>query len=335
MDMGPTQVENGTFLSAYLHSWTGETEPIEDTIEDAHRASCLGLVHWASQPNKSSIYLVTQSMDGPHLSTDDGDGYPGILWHIRLINAAAYSILASPPPAPPPPDEDQPEDDGRKDRAGEPPNPRELFRARERLLRGLQGSTSQSGTTGPTNQSSSTILQAGPANQSSSLSSLSPRGRPWLPAGDATSDVPPATEDTPPCGPACPGHGCPHLLRPLPVPSPTAGAVPSPNTTPSPTVPQHNLGVDPDSVHTHDPCQKINLPSGFIDPAAHVEVDVYFGEMCSSDDDSDGFVPPRSPPDSPVPPHLPPHLLTCIPVYRAGILWSTTPHGLHPAALHL
>ena len=223
MDMGPTPVENYTFLflTVYLHSWAGETKP----IQDAHRASCLGLVHWAAQPNKHSIYLVTQSTDGPHLNMDDGDGYSGKLWRIRLINAATDSIPASPPPAPPLPDDDPPEDEQRKDKAGEIPGPSELFRAMERLSSGWR-STSQGGATIPAHQSSS-------------------------------------------------------------------------------TVPQHNLGLHPDSVHSDEPGKTINIPPGFIDPAAHVEEDVDFGEDYSSDDNSDGFVPPRSPPDSPPPPSPP------------------------------
>ena len=56
MDMGPTPVENYTLLTVYLHSWAGKTKP----IQDAHHASCVGLcvvglIHWATQPNKESI----------------------------------------------------------------------------------------------------------------------------------------------------------------------------------------------------------------------------------------------------------------------------------------
>jgi len=93
MGMGPTYVENYTFLTAYPHSWAGGTEP----IQEAHRASSLGLIHWADQPSKQNIYLVSQDTDGCHLGTDDGDGYPGKLWCIRIIKVVTNSILASPP----------------------------------------------------------------------------------------------------------------------------------------------------------------------------------------------------------------------------------------------
>jgi len=228
MDMGPTPVENYTLLTVYLHSWAGKTEP----IQDAHHASCVGLcvvglIHWATQPNYESIYLVSQDTDGPHLSTEEGgDGYPRKLWCIRLIRTVTDSIPASPPPAPPPPDDDPPEDEQRKDKAGEIPGPSELFRAMEWLSSGLKGSTSQGGTMAPAHQSSSTL-------------------------------------------------------------------------------PQHNLGLHPDSVHADESSKTINIPPGFINPAAHVEEDVDFGEDHSSDDNCDSFVPPRSLPDSPPPPSPP------------------------------
>ena len=84
MDSGPTPVENYRFLTGYLHSWAGETKP----SQDAHRASCVelcvvGLIHWATQPNKESIYLVSEGMD---LSQEEGrEGSPEESWGIRLI----------------------------------------------------------------------------------------------------------------------------------------------------------------------------------------------------------------------------------------------------------
>ena len=84
----------------------------------------------------------------------------------------------------------------------------------------------------------------------------------------------------------------------------------------SSTLPQHNFRFNPDSVHANELGNKINIPPGFIDPAAHVEEDVDFGEDCSSDDNCDGCVPPPPPPDSPPPsspPGSPPDMRTCIP----------------------
>ena len=155
MVMGPTHVENYTFLTAYLHSWAGVTEP----IQEAHRASCLGLIHWADQPSKKNIYLVSQNTDGCHLGTDDGYGYPGKLWCIRLIKVVTNSIPASPPPTPPPPNDDQPEDEWRKDKHGDTPGPSDLFRAKGQQSIDLKGSTPQGGTTASTTQSSSTQPQ--------------------------------------------------------------------------------------------------------------------------------------------------------------------------------
>jgi len=54
IDMGATPVENYRLLTVYLHSWAGETEP----IQGAHRCvglCVMGLIHWATQPNKESI----------------------------------------------------------------------------------------------------------------------------------------------------------------------------------------------------------------------------------------------------------------------------------------
>jgi len=255
--MGPTSAGNDTFFTAYLHSWAGETEPIRGAPQASCEGLCaVGLIHWATQPNKESIYLVSEGPLRADLAEEGGDGYPKKLWCIRLIRAGTDSNTASPPPPPPPPDDDPPEDEKRKDKPRRTPGPSELFRAMERLSSGLKGSTSQGGTTALAHQSSSTL-------------------------------------------------------------------------------PQHNFGLNPDSVHSDEPGKTINMPPGFIDPAAHVEEDVDFGEDYSSDDNSDGFVLPRPPPDSPPPHLLPAHLPMCNPVYRAGTLWATNLHGLHPAALHL
>jgi len=83
------------------------------------------------------------------------------------------------------------------------------------------------------------------------------------------------------------------------------GSTTAPANQSSSTLPLHHLGVDQDPFPTHDPHQKKQIPPGFIDPAAQVEVDVYFGETYSSSDRSDSYVPPRSPPDSPLPPSPP------------------------------
>jgi len=197
----------------------------------------VGLIHWACQTNKESIYLVSEGLLSMDLAEDGGTGYPEKLWCVKLIRADTDSDTSSPPPPPPPPDDDPPEDEKIKDKPDGTPGPSELFRAMERLSSGgLKGSTSQSGTTAPVRQSS--------------------------------------------------------------------------------TLPQHNLGFNPDSVHANELGNKINLPPGFIDPAAHVEEDVDFGEDCSSNDDCDDFVPSFLSPDSPPPPSppgSPPDIQICIP----------------------
>jgi len=53
------------------------------------------------------------------------------------------------------------------------------------------------------------------------------------------------------------------------------GSIPQGSTTasisqPSSTLPQHHLGLDRDPFPTHDPHKKIQIPPGFIDPAAQV-----------------------------------------------------------------
>jgi len=83
------------------------------------------------------------------------------------------------------------------------------------------------------------------------------------------------------------------------------GGTQAPAHQSSSTLPQHNLGLNPDSVHSDEPGKTTNIPPGFIDPAAHVDEDVYFGEDYPSDDNSDGIVPPGSPPP-PSPPGSPP-----------------------------
>ena len=211
--MGPAQIERGTFLTDYLHSWRGYTNPIQDW--DIHRESCSGLIRWADQPSKKSIYLVNEIVD-------DGDAKPGDKWYISLIEMVITPTRASPPPAPPPP-----EDERRKDKAKQFPGPSKLFRATERRSTGLKGSTPQGSTTASTNQYSSTL-------------------------------------------------------------------------------PQHNL------------------PPGFIDPAARVDLDIYFGEMYSSDDNSDSFVPP-DPPPPPSPPGSPPDMQTCLPCWNLVVNHPTRP----------
>jgi len=158
--MGPTQVSNHTFFTSYLHSWVGETEPIQGAPQPSCVELCtVGLIHWATQPNKESIYLVSEGPRHMDLAEDGGTDSPKKLWCIRLIKADTDSITSPSPPAPPPPDDDPPEDEKRKDKPRGTPGPSELFRAMERLSSGLQGSTSQGGNTAPAPQSSSTLPQ--------------------------------------------------------------------------------------------------------------------------------------------------------------------------------
>jgi len=236
--MGPTQVSNHTFFTSYLHSWVGVTESIQGAPQPSCVELCeVGLIHWATQPNKESIYLVSEEPHYMDLAEDGGTEPPKKLWCIRLIRSDTDSITSPSPPAPPPPDDDPPEEEKRKDKHRGTPGPSELFRAMERLSSGLQGSTSQGGITAPAPQSSSTL-------------------------------------------------------------------------------PQHNLGFNPDSAHANEGGKKINIPPGFINPAAHLGEDVDFWEDYSSGDNSDNCVPPPPPPDSPPPPSppgSPPDMQICIP----------------------
>jgi len=84
----------------------------------------------------------------------------------------------------------------------------------------------------------------------------------------------------------------------------------------SSTLPQHNLGFNPDSAHANEGGQKINIPPGFIHPTADVGEDGDFWEDFSSGNNSKDCVPPPPPPDSPPPPSppgSPPDMQTCIP----------------------
>jgi len=255
-DMGPTPVGNDTFFAAYLHSWADQGGPTP--LASCWGVCAVGLIHWACQPNKESIYLVSKGPLQLDLAEDGGTGDPEKLWCIKLIRADTDSITAPSPPAPPPPDDDPPEDEKRKDKTGGNPGPSELFRAMERLSSGLKGSTSQGGTTAPAPQSSSTL-------------------------------------------------------------------------------PQHNLGFNPDSAHANECGKKINIPPGFINLAAHVGEDVDFWEDYSSDDNSDDCVPPPPPPDSPPPPSppgSPPDMQTCIPCGDPVVNLPTrpTPRRVAPLA---
>ena len=118
--------------------------------------------------------------------------------------------------------------------------------------------------------------------------------------------------------------------------STSQGGTKAPAPQSSSTLPQHNLGSNPDSAHGNECGNKINIPPGFIDPAAHVGENVDFWEDYSSDDNSDNCVPPPPPPDSPPPPSppgSPPD--SCKLVYRAETPWPTSRPDLSPAALHL
>jgi len=155
-----TQVSDHTFFTSYLHSWVGEPEPIQGAPQQSCVNLCeVGLIHWATQPNKESIYLVSEGPRFIDVAEDGGTGSPKKLWCIRLIRADTDSITSPSPPAPPPPDDDPPEDEKRKDKHRGTPGPSELFRAMERHSSGLQGSTSQGGITAPAPQSSSTLPQ--------------------------------------------------------------------------------------------------------------------------------------------------------------------------------
>jgi len=235
--MGPTPIGNNTFFAAYLHLHSRTDQGRPTPLTSCWAVCAVGLIHWACQPNKESIYLVSEGPLSKDLAEDGGTGYPEKLWCVRLIRADTDSSTSSPPPPPPLPDDKPPEDEKRKDKPGGTPGPSELFRAMERLSSGLKGSTSQGGTTAPAPQSSSTL-------------------------------------------------------------------------------PQHNLGSNPDSAPANECGNKINIPPGFIDPAAHVGENVDFWEDYSSDDNSDDCVPPPPPPDSPPPPSppgSPPNMQTCIP----------------------
>jgi len=245
--MGPTPIGNDTFFAAYLHSWAYQSGPTP--LASCWNVCEVGLIYWACQPNKESIYLVSEGPISRNFAEDGGTGPPEKFWCVRLIRADTDSSTSSPPPPPPPPDDKPSEDEKRKDKPGETPGPSELFRAMERLSSGLKGSTSQ---------------------------------------GSTTSPAPPSSS----------------------------------------TPPQRNLGFNPDSAHANECGNKIDIPPGFIDPAAHVGGDVDFWEDYSSGDNSDDCVPPPPPPDSPPPPSppgSPPDMQTCIPCGDAEVNLPTRP----------
>jgi len=101
MDVRPTYLERGTILTNYLHSWRGYTHPIQN--RDIRRESCTGLIRWADQPSKKTIYLVNEIVD------DDGKLGPEDRYYLSLVETVIPSNPApatpdSPPPPPPPRD---------------------------------------------------------------------------------------------------------------------------------------------------------------------------------------------------------------------------------------
>jgi len=123
-----TRVSNLTFFTSYLHSWVGGPEPIQGAPQPSCVNLCeVGLIHWATQPNKESIYLVSEGPRHMDVAEEGGTGPPKKLWCIRLIRADTDSITSPSPPAPPPPDDDPPEDEKRKDKPRGIPGPSELF----------------------------------------------------------------------------------------------------------------------------------------------------------------------------------------------------------------
>jgi len=97
-DMGPTPIGNDTFFAAYLHLWADQGGPTPLAL---CWAVCeVGLIHWACQPNKESIYLVSEGPLSKDLAEDGGTGYPEKLWCVRLIRADTDSSTSSPPHPP-------------------------------------------------------------------------------------------------------------------------------------------------------------------------------------------------------------------------------------------
>jgi len=119
--------------------------------------------------------------------------------------------------------------------------------------------------------------------------------------------------------------------------STSQGGTTAPAPQSSSTLSQRNLGFHPDSAHANECGKNINIPPGFINPAAHVGEDVDFWEDYSSDDNSDDGVPPPPPPDSPPPPSppgSPPDMQTCIPCGDPVVNLPTrpTPRRVTPLA---
>jgi len=98
--MGPTPIGNDTFFAAYLHSWADQSGPTP--LASCWKVCEVGLIHWACQPNKESIYLVSKGPISRDLAEDGGTGPPEKLWCVRLIRADTDSSTSSPPPPPPP-----------------------------------------------------------------------------------------------------------------------------------------------------------------------------------------------------------------------------------------
>jgi len=68
MDVSPTYLERSAVLTNYLHSWRGYTHPIQN--RDIRRESCTGLIRWANQQSKKTIYYGRDGLAHSHsLST--------------------------------------------------------------------------------------------------------------------------------------------------------------------------------------------------------------------------------------------------------------------------
>jgi len=99
MDVSPTYLERGTILTNYLHSWRGYTHPIQN--RDIRRESCTGLICWADQPSKKTVYLVNEIID------DDGELGPEDRWYLSLVETVIpFNPAPATPDSPPPPPRD-------------------------------------------------------------------------------------------------------------------------------------------------------------------------------------------------------------------------------------
>jgi len=85
MDVSPTYLERGTLLTNYLHSWRGYTHPIQNW--DIRRESFTGLIRWADQPSKKTIYLVLVNK----IVDDNGEIRPEDRYYLSLVETVIPS----------------------------------------------------------------------------------------------------------------------------------------------------------------------------------------------------------------------------------------------------